>query len=89
MVAYLLMIMRRMINEIKRYTSGHYINIMARTTDPWGDDLLFGYCHWTGTELVSDDGDSYSVEEEVVKYEFDDYGLAYWFESKWIGANDD
>lgn len=30
-----------------------------------------------GTELVSDDGDSYSIEEEIVKYEFDEYGLAY------------
>ena len=29
-------------------------------------------------------GDSYSIEEEIIKYEFDEYGLAYWFESKWI-----
>ena len=30
-----------------------------------------------GTELVYDDGDSYSIEEEIAKYEFDEYGLAY------------
>ena len=75
--------------KLKDILPDHHINIMARTTDPYGDDMLFGYCYWTGTELVSDDGDSYSIEEEIVKYEFNDYGLAYWFESKWIGANDE
>lgn len=75
--------------KLKDILPDHYINIQARTADPWGDDMLFGYCHWTGKELVSDDGDSYSIEEEIVKYEFDDYGLAYWFESEWIGANDE
>lgn len=75
--------------KLKDILPDHYINIMARTTDPWGDDLLFGYCHWTGTELVPDDGDYYSIEEEIVRYEFNDYGLAYWFESQWIGANDE
>lgn len=75
--------------KLKDILPDHHINIMARTTDPWGDDLLFGYCHWTGMELVSDDGDSYSIEEAIVKYEFNDYGLTYWFESKWIGANDE
>jgi hypothetical protein len=24
-----------------------------------------------------------------VKYEFDDYGLAYWFESEWISGSED
>ena len=32
---------------------------------------------------------NYSIEEEIVKYEFDGYGLAYWFESEWIGGKDE
>ena len=34
-------------------------NIEVRTNDPFGDDMLFGFCHWTGTELISGDGDNY------------------------------
>ena len=72
--------------KLKDILPAHYINIQARTYGPNGEDMLFGYCHWTSTELVSDDGDNYSIEEEIVKYEFDDYGLVYWFESEWIGG---
>ena len=62
------------------------IKIMVRTYDPDGNDMLFGYCHWTGTELISDDGDSYSIYDEVDKYELNAYGydLIYWFEANWI-----
>lgn len=74
--------------KLKDILPDHYINIQSRTYDPWGEDMLFGYCHWTGTELVSDDGDSYSIEEEVIKYEFNDYGLSYWFEPEWIGPEE-
>ena len=46
---------------------------------------VFGYCHWTGTELISGDGDSYSIDEEIAKYEFAENGksLTYWFEAEW------
>lgn len=71
--------------KLKDILPNHRVNIEVRTTDPFGEDMLFGYCHWTGTELVSDDGDSYSTEEEVVKYKFGDFGLIYWFEGTWIG----
>lgn len=61
-------------------------NIQVRTNDPFGDDMLFGYCHWTGSELVSGDGDSYYLDEEVVKYEFDEENgrLTYWIHSEWM-----
>lgn len=60
-------------------------NIVVRTNDPYGGDMLFGFCHWTGTELISGDGDTYSVNEEIIKYEFNEQGtsLTYWFESIW------
>ena len=59
--------------------------IEVRTNDPFGDDMLFGYCHWTGTNLVSADGDNYYLDEEVVKYEFDEENrkLIYWIVSEW------
>lgn len=61
-------------------------NIEVRTNDPDGEDMLFGYCHWTGTELVSGDGDNYYLNEEISKYEFDEEKreLTYWIVSKWI-----
>ena len=70
--------------KLKDILPNYRVNIEVRTTDPFGEDILFGYCHWTGTELISDDGDSYSIEEEVVKYEFGEFGLIYWFEPEWI-----
>ena len=72
--------------KLKDILPNHPINIQVRTYDPCGEDILFGYCHWTGEWLVSEDGDSYSVEEEVCKYELDvdGRGLTYWFEPEWI-----
>ena len=61
-------------------------NIQVRTNDPWGNDMLFGYCHWTGEVLESGDGDSYYLEEEISKYEYDaeNNKLTYWIISEWI-----
>lgn len=60
-------------------------DIQVRTNDPWGGDMLFGYCHWTGESLVSGDGDSYYLEEEIYKYEYDEENnyLTYWIISEW------
>lgn len=60
-------------------------NIEVRTNDPFGEDMLFGFCHWTGVTLVSGDGDSYYLDEEITKYEFDEENrqLTYWIYSEW------
>lgn len=60
-------------------------DISVRTNDPWGGDMLFGYCHWTGTELISGDGDNYYLDDEISKYMFDleKKRLVYWVESEW------
>ena len=58
-------------------------NIEVRTNDPDGDDMLFGFCHWTGTELISGDGDNYYLNEEISKYEFDGEHFTYWIISEW------
>lgn len=73
--------------KLKDILPNHPIDtIMVRTNDPHGGDTLFGYCHWTGTELVSDDGDSYYIDDEIYKYEFneDKTFLTYWFMSNWM-----
>ena len=60
-------------------------NIQVRTNDPFGEDMLFGFCHWIDSELISADGDTYSIEEEIYKYEFNENGqLTYWIISEWI-----
>lgn len=57
----------------------HPVQIMVRTNYPENllpslstemveQGLLVGYCHWNGEELISDDGDYYSVNEVVSKY---------------------
>ena len=60
-------------------------NIEVRTNNPFGEDMLFGFCSWTGTDLISEDGDSYYLDEEIVKYEFDKKNkeLIYWIKSEW------
>lgn len=71
--------------KLKDLLSNKIITIEVRTFDPNGDDMLFGYCRWNGKELVSLDGDTYSVEDEVCKFKFDNPSeLTYWFESEWI-----
>ena len=61
-------------------------NIEVRTYGTDGEDMLFGFCHWTGTELVSGDGDSYYIDDPVIKYEFDEQtrSLTYWFKGVWL-----
>lgn len=61
--------------------------IMVRTNDSHGGDTLFGYCRWDGNKLVSLDGDSYYMDETVLKYEWPDIGpvkLTYWIHSGWM-----
>ena len=60
--------------------------IEVRTNDPYGEDILFGHVHWTGINLVSTDGDSYFLDEEVEKWEYDENTrhLTYWIYSEWV-----
>ena len=50
--------------------------------------MLFGYCSWNGEELMSLDGDTYYVEDDIEKYELDGDNLTYWIKGEWIGAED-
>lgn len=72
--------------KVKDILPNHSIqNIEVRTNDPFGGDMLFGYCHWTGKNLISGDGDNYYLDDEISKYEFDKEKneLTYWIISEW------
>lgn len=66
--------------------------IEVRTNDPledpedvYEDGLLFGYCKWDGKDLIPLDGDFYSLDEEVVRFKFEDENhLIYWIYSEWV-----
>ena len=71
--------------KLKDLLGGRYTSIEYRTHGPAGEDLLHGYCYWTGAELVSEDGDVYSVEDVISDYHWDsDSDLVVWYQSKWI-----
>ena len=71
------------------------IDIMYRTNSPvdWEEDMLMGYCRYEDGKLVSLDGDSYYLEDFIVKHEMDtdskgnEY-LVVWIESEWISVNE-
>ena len=58
--------------------------ITVRTYDPDGEDMLFGYCSWDGEKLISIDGDTYYLDDEIDKYEFDGNNLTYWIKGEWL-----
>lgn len=59
------------------------VHIEYRIMDPWvdenhtlhPDDMLVGYSRWTGKKLVSEDGDSYDLDDDVAKI-------------KWLASDD-
>lgn len=68
------------------------INIMYRTNSPIPEeeDMLFGYCKYENGKLISIDGDSYSLDDMISKYEFvesdehkNSIDLIVWIESEW------
>lgn len=68
------------------------VNIMYRCNSPLEEeeDMLFGYCRWTGTELESVDGDSYYLNDVVDKYEYDSDGdLIVWISVGWSSMKGD
>lgn len=74
--------------KVKDILPKNSIDIMVRTNPPKNciyEDLLLGYCKWDGEKLISLDGDSYSIEDEILKYEYENDGsLTYWIISEWV-----
>ena len=62
--------------------------IEYRTRGPNGEDMFCGECRYDGTNLVTLDGDSYSLEDEISHYEISemDDGLqliTVYYEAEW------
>jgi len=65
--------------------TGDYI-IEYRTYLPDGTDVLAGYCCYKNNELIPLDGDTYSLNDELLKYSTSQTikYITVWYESKWI-----
>lgn len=47
--------------------------------------LLVGYCSWDGENLIPADGDYYSINTVISKYEHEEDGsLTYWTVPEWV-----
>ena len=65
------------------------LEIEYRTYGPNGEDLFAGLCRFEGGELISEDGDSYRMDDEIVGSEVGRTTdgtplLTVRYESKWI-----
>ena len=65
----------KLIEAIKKCNLKLPVSIMYRITLPpdlveecGHDDTLLGYCEWDGKEIISLDGDSYSLDDEILEY---------------------
>lgn len=88
----------RLRDVLSKYTGGseqaESLPIIYRTHDPYGRDILAGACRWESGELIPEDGDSYSLDDEISDYsmelEFDEEWsalspyLVVWYESEWV-----
>lgn len=77
--------------KLKDIVAGHeYPRIMYRTNGPEGEDILFGYCAYTGGKLHSLDGDFYSLEDEIIHFFIDEENnneLVVYFRSEYKKTN--
>ena len=62
-----------------------YRTFVSLNTDD-DTDIFAGACEYKDGEIISLDGDSYSLEDEISAYEYDKQNniLAVWYKSKWI-----
>lgn len=49
------------------------------------EDMYYGACHWDGNSLIAKDGDFYSLDEPLEKYQREEDGsLTVWIAVEWI-----
>lgn len=63
--------------------------IMYRTFGPNDENILAGYCRYLNGKLISEDGDSYSLDDVISDHllDYDDNNNPYlivWYKSEWI-----
>lgn len=77
------------VKDALAYYGGLYDTpIVYRTYGPDGEDLLAGYCRHVNGKLISEDGDSYSLDDIICDYcldydNDDNVYLIVWYESEW------
>ena len=73
---------------LKKYNNKNFKCIEYRTNTPPGSpekDMLAGMAAYKNKMLVSLDGDTYHLSDEIDRYElFQDDWLVVWYESEWI-----
>lgn len=50
-------------------------------------DVLAGFCRYEDEQLISEDGDIYSLDDEIRKYMVEDGVLTVWYEGEYINGN--
>lgn len=73
---------------LKKFNNKNFDVIEYRTNAPAGSeekDMLAGMAAYKNKMLVSLDGDSYHLSDEITKYElFKEGWLTVWYESVWV-----
>lgn len=59
----------------------NYIAYRAFLSD--GTDIFIGACKYINGELISLDGDTYSLDDPILKYDIDGNELEVWVDKKW------
>lgn len=73
------MILRELLKDKK------HCEITYRTNSPYEENMLVGYASYENGNLMSVDGDGYSLDDVISKWEWNKYGdLTVWYDSKWI-----
>ena len=62
---------------------GYDFNIFYRMFLPTGEDFFAGHCKYENGELISLDGDTYSLKDRILKYKIDDNNLIVWVDKSW------
>lgn len=76
--------------KLKDLLSNKSLIITYRTIHPEYGDLYAGSCKWDGKILIPNDGDDYSVEDEITNYKYTSKQdilpdeLTVWYTSRWI-----
>lgn len=88
------MTLGNILNHYVKNGADVYIPITYRTIiTSDGTDVFAGFCRYENGKLISEDGDNYSLEDEIIKYEMKldnningtmQMHLTVWYESEWI-----
>lgn len=70
-----------MILRLEDIIRGYDFNYISyRKYLPDGTDIFIGCCKYINGELISLDGDNYSLKDNILKYEIDEDDLTVWVE---------